>query len=74
MLHKLIKSVLFPLSIIPFIGSCSAFDYFQKVIEYDEEVKLSDGSMIWVHIKRHYVRAGELGGGTGYLPKEVEIS
>lgn len=46
MLHKLIKSVLFPLSIIPFIGSCSAFDYFQKVIEYDEEVKLSDGSMI----------------------------
>lgn len=74
MFKKFIKSVLFPLSIMPLIGSCSPFDYFQKVMEYDKEVKLSDGSMIWVHIKRHYVRAGELGGGTGYLPKEVEIS
>lgn len=51
-----------------------------KVIEYDEEVKLHDGSMIWVHIKRHYVLAG--GGALGdpgafksnYVPKEVEIS
>lgn len=49
-------------------------------IEYDEEVKLHDGEMIWVHITRHYLLVG--GGALGdpgafeknYMPKEVEIS
>lgn len=81
MLHKLIKSVLFPLSIMPLIGSCSIFEPKTKVIEYDEEVKLSDGSMIWVHIKRHYERSSgrEIsnwfqGYEKGWGAKEVEIS
>lgn len=80
MFKKLIKSVLFPLSILPLIGSCSLFPK-TKVIEYDEEVKLSDGSMIWVHIKRHYIQTGgrEIpnlfqGYEKGWGAKEVEIS
>ena len=48
-------------------------------IEYDEEVKLHDGEMIWVHITRHYYRysgaLGDTGGITSsYHPTEVEIS
>lgn len=45
-----------------------------KVIEYQEEVKLSDGSMIWVDIKRHYRLAGEPFQKANYLPSIVEIS
>lgn len=47
-----------------------------KVIEYQEEVKLSDGSFIWVDIKRHYTWSGWApGGGSGaYMPGIVEIS
>ncbi len=45
-----------------------------KVIEYQEEVKLSDGSMIWVDIKRHYRLAGEPFQKKNYLPSIVEIS
>ncbi|MDO5651140.1 MAG: hypothetical protein Q4G13_03250, partial [Moraxella sp.] len=48
-----------------------------KVIEYDEEVKLSDGTMIWVNIKRHYRGTFGLKAyqrlGTTYRPREVEI-
>ncbi len=43
-------------------------------IEYDEEVKLHDGSMIWVHITRHYFLAGEIAHGSAYMPSNVEIS
>lgn len=45
-----------------------------KVIEYQEEVKLSDGSFIWVDIKRHYRLAGEPFQKANYLPSIVEIS
>ena len=65
--------------IVPLLGSCSLFQPKTKIIEYDEEVKLHDGSMIWVHIKRHYVLVGGALGDPGafkkgYAPKEVEIS
>lgn len=50
-------------------------------IEYDEEVKLHDGEMIWVHITRHYIEGGgkeisEMfrGGGKNVIPTHVEIS
>ena len=48
-------------------------------IEYDEEVKLHDGEMIWVHITRHYfLTGGALGDSatlsSNYLPSDVEIS
>ncbi|MDO5651078.1 MAG: hypothetical protein Q4G13_02940, partial [Moraxella sp.] len=51
-----------------------------KIIEYDEEVKLHDGTMIWVHIKRHYRgSSGSIASITTYFtpiytPTEVEIS
>ncbi len=64
---------------IPLLSNCS--DMFKPktmTIEYDEEVKLHDGSMIWVHITRHYLLVG--GGALGdagafkksYMPKEVD--
>lgn len=48
-------------------------------IEYDEEVKLHDGEMIWVHITRHYGLSSGVFGDTGgmdssYKPTHVEIS
>lgn len=45
-------------------------------IEYDEEVKLHDGEMIWVHITRHYGLVGGVpsGHGKSYMPGAVEIS
>lgn len=45
-------------------------------IEYDEEVKLHDGEMIWVHITRHYGMVGGVSSGHGksYMPGNVEIS
>ena len=48
-----------------------------KVISYQEEVKLSDGSMIWVDIKRHYSWSGwapGMGNSGAYLSGAVEIS
>lgn len=51
-----------------------------KIIEYQEEVKLSDGSFIWVDIKRHYWLSGGALGDAGnfsnasYMPGIVEIS
>ncbi|MFB2578066.1 MULTISPECIES: hypothetical protein [unclassified Acinetobacter] len=46
-----------------------------KVIEYDEEVKLHDGSMIWVHIKRHYSWSGWAPAMSGaYQAGVVEVS
>ena len=76
---KIFRPLILLLMIVPLLGSCSLFQPKTKVIEYDEEVKLHDGSMIWVHIKRHYVLVGGALGDPGafkkgYAPKEVEIS
>lgn len=51
----------------------------EKTITYQEEVKLSNGEMIWVDIKRHYWLSGgalgDVGSFTGnYMPSTVEIS
>ncbi len=60
---------------IPLLSSCSGlFKPKTMTIEYDEEVKLHDGSMIWVHITRHYFLAGEIAHGSAYMPSNVEIS
>ena len=82
MIKNLLKSLLVAVASVPLFTGCVQTDSRPKtkVIEYDEEVKLHDGSMVWVHIKRHYVLAG--GGALGdpgafkknYVPKEVEIS
>ena len=81
MLKPLLKKAIPLLAMIPLLGSCSLFQPKTKVIEYDEEVKLHDGSMIWVHIKRHYVRSSGCeisncfqGYEKGWGAKEVEIS
>ena len=76
MLKPLLKKAIPLLAMIPLLGSCSLFQPQTKVIEYDEEVKLHDGSMIWVHIKRHYGLVGGISAGQGasYMPGAVEIS
>ena len=79
MIKSLLKNAIPIIAMIPLLGACSPFQPKTKVIEYDEEVKLHDGSMIWVHIKRHYVLVGGALGDPGafkkgYAPKEVEIS
>ena len=81
MLKPLLKKAIPLLTMIPLLGSCSLFQPKTKVIEYDEEVKLHDGSMIWVHIKRHYGRSSGCeisncfqGYEKGWGAKEVEIS
>ena len=81
MLKPLLKKAIPLLAMIPLLGSCSLFQPQTKVIEYDEEVKLHDGSMIWVHIKRHYGRSSGCeisncfqGYEKGWGAKEVEIS
>ena len=76
MLKPLLKKAIPLLAMIPLLGSCSLFQPDTKVIEYDEEVKLHDGSMIWVHIKRHYGLVGGISAGQGasYMPGVVEIS
>lgn len=76
MLKPLLKKAIPIIAMIPLLGSCSLFQPDTKVIEYDEEVKLHDGSMIWVHIKRHYGLVGGISAGQGasYMPGVVEIS
>ena len=81
MLKPLLKKAIPIIAMIPLLGACSPFQPKTKVIEYDEEVKLHDGSMIWVHIKRHYERSNgrEIsnwfqGYEKGWGAKEVEIS
>ena len=76
MLKPLLKKAIPLLAMIPLLGACSMFEPKHKVIEYDEEVKLHDGSMIWVHIKRHYGLVGGISAGQGasYMPGAVEIS
>lgn len=46
----------------------------RQVIQYQEQVKLSSGEMIWVDIKRHYRLVGEIGQNANYLSGAVEIS
>ena len=81
MIKSLLKNAIPIIAMIPLLGACSPFQPKTKVIEYDEEVKLHDGSMIWVHIKRHYERSNgrEIsnwfqGYEKGWGAKEVEIS
>ena len=81
MIKSLLKNAIPIIAMIPLLGACSPFQPETKVIEYDEEVKLHDGSMIWVHIKRHYERSSgrEIsnwfqGYEKGWGAKEVEIS
>lgn len=76
MIKSLLKNAIPIIAMIPLLGSCSLFQPDTKVIEYDEEVKLHDGSMIWVHIKRHYGLVGGISAGQGasYMPGVVEIS
>ncbi len=71
-MKKLLSALLLS---IPLLSACS--DMFKPktmTIEYDEEVKLHDGSMIWVHITRHYGLVGEIAHGSAYMPGNVEIS
>lgn len=71
---KMLKRLMIvSLMIMPFLSACD-FRPKHKVIEYQEEVKLSDGSFIWVDIKRHYRLAGEPFQKANYLPSIVEIS
>lgn len=80
-LNKL-SQILGLLMLTNLLSACpSWFQPSTKVIEYDEEVKLHDGSMIWVHIKRHYGRSSGCeisncfqGYEKGWGAKEVEIS
>ena len=76
MLKPLLKKAISLLAMMPLLGACSMFEPKHKVIEYDEEVKLHDGGMIWVHIKRHYGLVGGISAGQGasYMPGVVEIS
>ncbi len=72
---KLLTTLLLSL---PLLSSCdvlkSQLQPSTMTIEYDEEVKLHDGSMIWVHITRHYFLAGEIAHSSAYMPGNVEIS
>ena len=79
MLKPLLKKAIPLLTMMPLLGSCSLFQPQTKVIEYDEEVKLHNGEMIWVHITRHYKLVGGAIGDPGwrestYIPSAVEIS
>ena len=79
MLKPLLKKAIPLLAMIPLLGSCSLFQPKTKVIEYDEQVKLHNGEMIWVHITRHYKLVGGAIGDPGwrestYMPSAVEIS
>ena len=79
MLKPLLKKAIPLLAMIPLLGSCSLFQPQTKTIEYDEQVKLHNGEMIWVHITRHYKLVGGAIGDPGwrestYMPSAVEIS
>ena len=78
-LKSLFRPLLLALTLLPLCACSSLFKPDRMTIEYDEEVKLHDGEMIWVHITRHYILSsaalGDPGGlESSYKPKEVEIS
>lgn len=62
------------------LSACAGmFKPKRTTIEYDEQVKLHTGEMIWVHITRHYFLSGGAIGDPGwdtpnYMPSAVEIS
>ncbi|MDO5638214.1 MAG: hypothetical protein Q4G18_13350 [Myroides sp.] len=67
------------ITIFLYIKAPIFFKPSNKVIQYQEEVKLSNGEMIWVDIKRHYWLSGGALGDPGsfqgnYMPGVVEIS
>ena len=78
-LKSLFRPLLLAITLLP-LSACSALVGPKDLtIEYDEEVKLHDGEMIWVHITRHYfLTGGALGDSatlsSNYLPSDVEIS
>ena len=75
-----LSQILGLLMLTSLLSACpSWFQPSTKVIEYDEEVKLHNGEMIWVHITRHYKLVGGAIGDPGwrestYMPGAVEIS
>ena len=76
-----LKPLLLIFSLVPLISCSFLFKPDHMTIEYDEEVKLHDGEMIWVHITRHYIQGGgkeisEMfrGGGKNVIPTHVELS
>lgn len=75
-IKSLLKPILLALSLLPLSACGSLFQPQRMTIEYDEEVKLHDGEMIWVHITRHYGLVGGVpsGHGKSYMPGAVEIS
>ncbi|MBF0659004.1 hypothetical protein IPZ60_09660 [Psychrobacter sp. NG25] len=78
-IKSFLKPLLLALTLLPLCACSSLFKPKTMTIEYDEEVKLHDGEMIWVHITRHYfLTGGALGDSatlsSNYLPSDVEIS
>ena len=75
-----LSQILGLLMLTSLLSACpSWFQPSTKVIEYDEQVKLHNGEMIWVHITRHYKLVGGAIGDPGwrestYMPSAVEIS
>ncbi|MDN3453740.1 MULTISPECIES: hypothetical protein, partial [unclassified Psychrobacter] len=80
-IKSLFRPLLLAITLLP-LSACSALVGPKDLtIEYDEEVKLHNGEMIWVHITRHYIEGGgkeisEMfrGGGKSVIPTHVEIS
>ena len=75
-IKSFLKPLLLALTLLPLCACSSLFKPDRMTIEYDEEVKLHDGEMIWVHITRHYGLVGGVpsGHGKSYMPSAVEIS
>ena len=80
-IKSLSRPLLLAITLLP-LSACSVLVGPKDLtIEYDEEVKLHNGEMIWVHITRHYIEGGgkeisEMfrGGGKNVIPTHVEIS
>ena len=78
-IKSFLKPTLLALCLLPLWSCSSLFKPKTMTIEYDEEVKLHDGEMIWVHITRHYGLSSGIFGDPGgmessYKPTNVEIS
>ena len=80
-LKSLFRPLLLALTLLPLCACSALVGPKDLTIEYDEEVKLHNGEMIWVHITRHYIEGGgkeisEMfrGGGKNVIPTQVEIS
>ncbi|MBH0085182.1 hypothetical protein I6E84_03000 [Psychrobacter sp. SCQQ22] len=73
-IKSFLKPVLLALCLLPLSSCSSLFKPKTMTIEYDEEVKLHNGEMIWVHITRHYFYTSEPSTGGAYMPSKVEIS